>query len=144
MGQDALVDEQVRSGERLLAQLAAVGFEITGAFWAQVSEEGVWFLYLASPVVDVKGLQEGYRDLLDHLRQLDYVGVGPFEIRLVSPSDTMAAAAAEVTRLKPGAGPFAVKNPKPYPGMTRFGGSRLGGVDVEGVLIYPPQLAPTP
>ncbi|MDY3559451.1 hypothetical protein R5W23_000444 [Gemmata sp. JC673] len=134
MDQDALVTERVEAGKRFLAQLSAVGFPIAVAFWARPSDEQ-WFLYLASPVVDEKGGHEAYRDLTLHERRFDNVGLDPFEVRLVSPSDTMAVAAAKLIEPKPW-------QPKPSPFMTRFDGSRLGGIDVEGVLVYP-ALAPT-
>ena len=43
-----------------------------------------------------------------------------------------------MTKPKVPDGPFAVRNPKPYSGMTRFGGSSLGGISVDGAYIYPP------
>ncbi|MDY3552392.1 hypothetical protein R5W24_001474 [Gemmata sp. JC717] len=129
MGQDALVTEQIKAGERFLAQLAAAGFSVSLAFWARPDEEG-WHLYLATPLVDTKGPLGAYHDLTLHERRFDNVGLDPFEVRLVSPSDTMAVAAAKLIEPKPW-------QPKPSPFMTRFNGSRLGGIDVEGVLVYP-------
>jgi hypothetical protein len=143
MGQDALVDAQVRGGEELLARLAASGFEVATAFWAKPDGEP-WFLYIATPAVDTNGPRGAYAELFSRLGPYDDTGIGLFEIRVISPSDTMAVAAMDVTRPKPARGPFAVSSPKPYAGMTRFNGSRLGGVDVDGVLIYPPRPAHAP
>ena len=47
--QDAGVREQFDSGERLREALVADGFDIRVAFWAKPTDDGKWFLYLASP-----------------------------------------------------------------------------------------------
>src|ERR1039458_10039243 len=47
-----VVNEQAESGKRLIQTLVAAGFEVRLAFWAKPTEEGKWYLYLASPVVD--------------------------------------------------------------------------------------------
>jgi len=52
-------------------------------------------------------------------------------------NDSLAQAALALTKPTVVDRPFTVLNPKPYSGMTRFGGAVLGGVSVEGAYIYP-------
>jgi hypothetical protein len=137
MGQEVLVDAHVQMGEHYLKQLRATGFPVEGAFWAALAEES-WYLYVVTPLVDKKGTRDTYTELIAHESKFAEQSLDGFDVRVVSPNDAMALAVAELVRPKPGPGPFGIKNPKPYPGMTRFNGSRLGGVDVEGALIYPP------
>lgn len=129
-----MVAVQVGAGERYLEQLRAAGFPVHVAFWAQPSEQR-WYLYLATPIVDEKGALEAYRALINLERQLDDVGVDSDEVRVVATTDTMAVAAAKLIEPKPG-------RTKPPTFVTRYYGSRLGGIDVDGVLVYPPRTAP--
>ena len=65
MDQDTVVSEQTESGKRLIEVLVANGFDVRIAFWAKPTDEGKWFLYLASPIVDEKGPAAAYRFVHD-------------------------------------------------------------------------------
>ncbi len=144
MDQDTVVSEQRESGQRLIDALAGAGFEVRVALWAKPSDEGKLFLYIASPVVDEQGPAVAYRKVHDVMRRMSDVRIDPLDIRVVGLGDTLAQAALEVTRPRTPGSPFAVRNPTPYPGITRFGGSTLGGVSIEGpAYIYSPQIAAT-
>jgi hypothetical protein len=132
-----MVTERVDGGKALILALREAGFEVHAAFWAKPSDDGEWFLYLSSPVVDREGLLQACRVAHAVIRQHPDFWIDPFEVRLIGEKDPMAEAALEVVRPKPGQGPFAVPAPKPYTGMTRFGGGMLAGVNMDGVLIYP-------
>ena len=69
MDQDAVVSEQTEDGKRLIEALASAGFEVRVAFWAKPTDEGKWFLYLASPFVDENGLAAAYDLIFDILRK---------------------------------------------------------------------------
>jgi hypothetical protein len=138
MDQDAVVTEQTKSGQRLIEALATAGFDVRVAFWAKPTDEGKWFLYLASPAVDEKGPATAYRFVFGVLRQIPDLWIEPLEVRVVGLNDSLAQAALAVTKPQAADSPFAVRNLKPYPGMTRFGGSVLGGVSIDGAYIYPP------
>jgi hypothetical protein len=144
MDQDTVVSEQTESGKRLIESLATAGFEVRVAFWAKPTDEGKWFLYLASPFVDDKGPAAAYDLVLGVLRKRPDLWIDPFEVRVVGLNDSLAKAALGVTMPKVPDSPFAVRNPRPYPGMTRFGGSTLGGVSIDGAYIYPPSQPGTP
>jgi hypothetical protein len=70
MDKDTLVTEQAESGERLISALAADGFETRVAFWAKPTDDGKWFLYLASPMTDEKGPAVAYRFVHRTLRKI--------------------------------------------------------------------------
>jgi hypothetical protein len=138
MDQDTVVSEQTESGKRLIQTLVAAGFDVRVAFWAKPTDEGKWFLYLAAPVVDEKGPAAAYRLVRDVLRKMPDPCIDLLEVRVVGLNDSLTEAALAVTKPQAPTGPYAVQNPKPYPGMTRFGGSTLGGVSIDGAYIYPP------
>jgi hypothetical protein len=138
MDQDTVVSEQTESGGRLIAEVAASRFEVRVAFWAKPTDEGKWFLYLASPLVDEKGPAVAYRHVYDVMQRMPDLWIDPLDVRVIGLNDSLAEAALAVTRPTVPASPFAVRNPKPYPGITRFGGPSLGGVSIDGAYIYPP------
>jgi hypothetical protein len=138
MDQNPVVNEEIESGKRLINALAAKGLEVGVAFWAKPSEGGQWYLYLASPFVDEKGARAAYRLVNDLLRELRDVWIDPFGIKMIGMQDSLAEAALAAVRPKVPDSPYAIRNPKPYPGMTRFNGSTLGGMSIDGALIYPP------
>jgi hypothetical protein len=142
MDQDSLVNEQIEGGRQLVAALTAAGFEVRVAFWAKPTEDGKWFLYMASPFVDDKGPRTAYRFVHDILRQEPDLWIDPLEVRVVGLNDSLTEAALAVLTPETPNSPFAVRNRRPHPGMTRFGGTTLGGVSIDGAYIYtPPQPA---
>lgn len=139
MDQDILVTEQhIISGKRLIEALRADGLAIPVGFWAKPTEEDKSYLYIASPMVDEQGRAAAYRIILNAIRQMPDLWIDPFEVRVVAMKDAMTQAALDATKPRIPDSPFAVKNAKPYPGMTRFYGSTFGGVSVDAVNIYPP------
>ena len=79
-------------------------------------------------IVDVAGVTEAYRQLHPVVRQLreQQFWIDPFEIKLISPQSPLAQAAAKLG--------------DNHQGITRSGGTQLGGVWVEGAVIYPSAL----
>lgn len=138
MDKDALVTEQTDSGEQLIKALAADGFETRMAFWAKPTDEGKWFLYLASTMVDDNGLAAAYRLVHRTMRRMPDLWIEPLEVRLLGMNDSLTEAALDVIKPKISASPYAIRKPKPYPGMTLFRGDTLGGLGIDGAYIYPP------
>jgi len=139
-----VVSEQTESGERLISALAADGFDIRVAFWAKPTDEGKWFLYLASPMVDDKGPAAAYRLVHGILRKTPDLWIDPLEIRVLGLNDSLTEAALAVIKPKVADSPYAVRNTKLYPGPTRFGAATLGGVSMDGAYIYPPSQLSAP
>jgi hypothetical protein len=63
MDSDELIDHQINAGARLITQLVRDGFEIKAAFWVKTAEQDIRFLYVATPLVEHKGLAATYRIL---------------------------------------------------------------------------------
>ena len=138
MDQEPMVRERADTGKQLIEKLAADGFHVPVAFWAKPTEEERWILYLASTFVDEKGPALAYRRVNDTLRKNPDLWIDPFEVRVIGLNDSRAEAALAVIKPKVPDSPFAVRNPKPFPGMTWFHGSSLGGISIDGAYIYPP------
>jgi hypothetical protein len=133
-----MVAVNLPGGWQLIDALVGHGFKVDVAFWAKLSDQERWVLYLASPYVDERGVGESYRFVNDVLRGSPEWGIGPFSVSVLETGNSMAKAAADLVKPKVATGPFAVPNPKPYRGITRFGGGSLGGFHVDGAFIYPP------
>ena len=138
MDQIFLVNGQIDSGSKLIDRLAADGFGVELAFWLKESESGQSYLYLATPELDQRGIASAYMAVQTVVGRMPELGMDPLDVKLVGVGGSVAVAARKVVTPKAGAGEFAVRNPKPYPGITRFGGSSLGGLGIEGAVIYPP------
>ncbi len=139
MDTNILVNDRLESGTVLIDALREVGVEVSVAFWAKLADESDWNLYLASPAVEVDEEEtKAYCMLRMILSSKPELGIDLFDVTFVDLDNSMAVAAAEVIKPKAATGPFAVANPKPYPGMTRYGGKVFGGLEIDGAYIYPP------
>ena len=140
MDQDAMVSAvELRGGWDLIGALAARDFALDVAFWSRPDGEEKSALFLASPKADEIGLGPSYKLIHDILRDAPEWGIDPFAVQVLGAGNPMAVAAADLVKPRVAAGPFAVPNPKPYQGMTRYNGRRpLGGIPADGVYIYPP------
>ncbi len=124
MDSSALVEMQLRDGQKLLEALAQSGFEVALAFWAKASDDDKWYLYIASPAVAKEGVAKTYRRVQPVIRELqkEPFWVDPFEVKAISPQSSIAEGAAKLRG--------------DYPGITRSGWTQLGDVAVEGAYIY--------
>jgi hypothetical protein len=131
MDQTTLVDEQIADGKRLLDRFREAGFPVTIAGWIWASERGRWHLYVASPVVEDEGIGAAYLRIHALVRQMPQpFSIGPFDVKAIRPKAPLAEAMLDLHRRHPGRSFFP------------FGGSQFGGVEVEGVYIYPPVALP--
>lgn len=62
---DSLSDSMIKAGAKLVARLDAEQSEVTSAFWLYLSEDKVWKLIIASPLVDSLGPREYYKKIVD-------------------------------------------------------------------------------
>ncbi len=139
MDQVSVVKDQIEGGKRLIEALEAAGCEVRIAFWAKPTESDNWYFYLALPLVDEKGSTQGYGIVNEILRKDSNIEIDPFEVKMLGIKDSIAQAALAVIKPQAPDSPFAARNPMRHSGLTRFGGARLGGLDIEGgALIYSP------
>jgi hypothetical protein len=138
MDQEAMVNANLEGGWKLINALMGYEFMIDAAFWARLSGEEKWVLYLASPKVDELGPGNSYRLIHSVLRDAPGWGIDPFTVFVLGKDNQMAKAAAEIVKPKVASGQFAMPGPRPYRDITRYSGSSLGGMRIDGTYIYPP------
>jgi hypothetical protein len=120
-----LVDFQIDAGRRIIAQLVNDGFDAKAVFWVKTAEEGWWFLYIATPIVEQKGLAHAYRTLQASMQKLQGIPLSLSDIKLIGADNPITKDIQAILDR--------------YPGRmaTRFGGKQLGGMTIEGAYIYP-------
>lgn len=124
MDQSTLVENQIDDGRRFVERFAADGTFVRAAFWVKTAEEGLWFLYVATDIVDRDGPAAAYRAVHASLRKLGDTWVASSEIKVVSPSSPIAKDVLAIMARHPGRL------------ATRYGGKTLGSMAVEQVYIY--------
>jgi hypothetical protein len=127
MDQTPLVDEQIADGKRFLDRLGEAGFPVTAAGWVHETQRWRPHLCLVSPVVEDQGIGNAYRRVHTLVREMPQpCSIGPFDLMVFGPDEPLAEALVDLQRRHPGRSSF------------HFGGSHLGGVEVESVYLYPP------
>lgn len=129
MDTSSLVRDKFDDGQRLLLQLVRDGFDVTIAFWVRFQFEEVGpFFYIASKVVDEKGLHAAYLTLHESLHRIpipwrSWNSVAEItELRLISTDDPVVCDV------------LAVRDQ--YPGRNRFRGIYIGNQLVEELVFY--------
>ncbi len=139
MDQNELVRELIDDGERLIKTLVEEGIEVQLAFWAKPTEDGKWFLYIATTLVDNAGPKAAYRQVITTIRKMPDLWIDPLEVKVIGIKDSLAEAALNVVKPRvPRDSPYAGQNPKPRPGMKWVGATSFAGISMDGACIYPP------
>lgn len=128
MDQGTLVEMQLENGQQLIDRLVEKGVRVTAACWVKESDGGLWFLYLATPLVGEDGaVRPAYRRVNEVIRQMQEQGVwiDPLEIKVIALDDPVAKAIA------------AVRDRYPATKPTWLRGNRLGKLEIEEAYIYP-------
>lgn len=128
MDTTSLVSELTDDGKRIAEHLPQVGFEVTAAFWLKKAEDGQWYFYIVSPLAESERLNDAYSRLFTLIRRMpEPHWIDPLEVRLIGPSNPIAADVLAIHNRIPGASKLA----------THWGGKKLGNVSVEGAYLYP-------
>jgi hypothetical protein len=136
MDTDSLVKDLLDGGRRFLEELSRLAFEVTAAFWLKLSEDGKWYFYLVSPVVDAEGLIQAYQRLHPLVRAMPQpCSIDPLDITLIGPSNPIARDVLA----------FQARAPRPRVSPFRWRGTWLGSKSIEGAYLYSlPVSAPAP
>jgi len=126
MDQSTLVGNQVAGGRRFVERFAADGNLVSAAFWVKTEDEGLWFLHVATNIVDQLGPAAAYRAIHTSLQKLRDPGISSSEIKVISPDNPIARDVEAVMTSQPGRL------------GTRLGGKTLGSIPFEQTYIYPP------
>jgi hypothetical protein len=128
-----LVEDQIEDGRRLMSRLVAEGFEITAASWIWDSEDGQWYLFFASPVVDHEGAIKAYRRVHQLMRQMPQpFSLHPLDVKVIEEADPITKDVV------------AFRDRYPGRGAAWFRGNRLGELAIGGAYVYPPVTAASP
>ncbi len=130
MDTHTLVENRIGDGRKLINLLTEKGFPLTAAGWAKTSEEGDWYLYIATRTVDDKGLADAYREVYGALATISGTCIAVSDIKLVGEHNP-------ITR-----DILAIRDRFPARNPTIWSGVRLGSVAVDEVYVYPLRPAP--
>lgn len=124
MDQVTLVNEQIASGARFLAEFQQYA-PVQAAFWLKGSEEsGPWF-YVASDQITDDNFDDGYGEVIRVADVLQDPWFDPMRLKLIRVEDPLAKAALALQQRYP------IRTP------TRFPAQRFGGVFAEELYLYP-------
>jgi len=127
MDQEPLV-EQTDAGEAFVRDVACC-LSVAAAFWINPAESEEWYLYIASDEINDGNIKDAYGKVLHRLGAEGRQWLDPFRIKLLNSSDPLAS---EVVQIRDR---YAAKIP------TRYRGSFIGGMNIDGAYIYPPLAA---
>jgi len=125
MGDELLVDEQVDAGADFVRDFNDY-VPVSVACWVIPADSDDAVLYIASDDIDDSNFDVAYGQVLRKLSGKRSHWLDPFQIKLVNTSDPIAQDAIEI------------RDRYPAPLVTRYGGSSLGGMSIDGACIYPP------
>lgn len=126
MDSDALVEEQIELGRKVIGLLKLKGIDVAASAWIKEGERETWSLYIATEEVDKSGKTAAYVEIRTALRSMPEAAVPMLELRVIGASDPLAKDIQKILG-------------EPAPTMpVRYRGSFLGGMGVDGVYIYPP------
>jgi hypothetical protein len=115
---------QIDGGKTLVESLRNAGFDVTVSGWAKSSEEGDWYLYIASKDVDDRGLADAYRTVYSTIKTIPESGIDPFEVKLVGWQNPIAKDLLAIRGA--GVAPVATRSRRP----------KLGQMSVEETYVY--------
>ena len=123
MAKKALLDEDVKLGEKILESLDAAKFPISVATWILTEEDG-WQLVIGTPLYESGGPNAAYRKLIETLRKDDPESMDFDDVRLMGNRNPFIRELRRLfgnnTRIK----------------ARRLSGYHLGGVSLEDAVVY--------
>ena len=125
MGEELLVTERIDAGAEFVRDFNDY-VPVSVAFWVVSAESDDVFLYVASDDIDDRNVDVAYGEVLRTLTGKRSQWLDPFQIKLLNSSDPIAQDA------------IRIRDRYPAPLVTRYGGSSLGGISIDGARIYPP------
>ena len=137
MDTDALVADRVRDGREIIAQLSKDGFNFIAAFWAKLTPEDSWKLFIVSSEAIPERSGQSYRTVFDSLMRLDSKpgyesSVSISDLVLIPPLNPIAKSAITIRD----------RHPRSFSAIHRKG--NLVGQPVEEAWIYPSAEAMSP
>jgi hypothetical protein len=123
MVKKALLDEDVKLGEKILESLDAAKFPVSVATWILTEEDG-WQLVIGTPLYERGGASDAYKNLIAALRKDDPESMDFDDVRLMGNRNPFIR---ELRRLF---GKNAHRKTR------RLGGYNIGGVTLDDGVVY--------
>src|SRR5688572_26984973 len=99
MDQSTLVADEVKEGRRLIEQLVSAGHPVRAAFWATLSEDDYWYLYIVTDHYDQIGPRGTYEEIETSIAALQPpTWLKLSGIKALSPHDRLAVSVMELTQ----------------------------------------------
>jgi len=130
MDTHTLVENRIDDGRKLINLLTQKGFPLIAVSWIKTSDDGDWYLYIATPVVDQKGAAGAYREVYGALTSISGTSISVSDVKLVGISNPITKDILGIRARYPGRLPTFSRR------------SQLGSFAIDEVYIYP--LGPTP
>jgi hypothetical protein len=124
MDTSLLVEFQLEAGRLLISQLTSDGFEVAAAFWATTPDDDYWYLYIATPLVELHGSAQSYRILWESLRKLEGTTLSFADIKIIGATNPIARDVVKI--LEKSSGKLGLN----------YSGKTLGGMVVERAFLY--------
>lgn len=128
MCQHQLVNEQIDAGAEFVRSFNDY-VPVSVACWVNPADAETWYLYVASDQIDDHNVRDAYGEVHRRLAAGQIPWLNMFQVKLVSSSDRVARDA------------IRIRDRYPTPVPTRYQGSSLGGLAIDGAYIYPPLVA---
>ena len=132
MDQGPLVNEQIEAAASFLSEFQK-SYPILAAFWLKESEEGWWWLYVASDQITDDNFDVAYSEVIRVAKVIQDPWFDTMQVKVIGKNDPLAKAAADLRARYPARKPVRLYN------------RSFGGVTIDEVYIYPTPLpVPTP
>jgi hypothetical protein len=125
MGEELLVKEQIDAGAEFVRDFNDY-VAVSVACWVIPADSDNLFLYVASDDLDDSNIHVAYGEVLRRLSGKGSQRLDPFQIKLVNSSDPVARDAIQI------------RDRYPTMRLTRYHGTLIGGINIDGAYIYPP------
>jgi hypothetical protein len=127
MDQGPLVSEQINAGARFLGEFHKYA-PVQDGFWLKDSEEGTWYLYVASDQITDENFDVGYGEVLRIAKAIKDPWFDPFQVKLIGTDDVLAKDVAAIRRRYSERTPIHLRD------------KTIGGTTVDEVYVYPSPL----
>lgn len=125
MDKTALVERDIKEGEKLIRTLDRADIPVEAALWFYMAESERWRLLIATRLVDERGPREAYAVIRRALEQLpSRPEIRLPQISVVSPEDDLIQLLRAAIKTGPGIGGI------------RFTGNVINGVFIDDAYIY--------
>ncbi|MBI1903160.1 MAG: hypothetical protein HYS13_18830 [Planctomycetia bacterium] len=123
MDQGTLVTEQIEAGARLADEFGKF-MPLQAAFWLKPSDDGQWFLYLASDQMNDTNVRRAYGEVVRILGPGRRMWLDTFQVKVMAIDNPVAKSVLEIQHK------YAAVLP------TRLHGGRFGDLTFDEAYIY--------